>query len=110
MGSTRSVGVADGVGGWVELGIDAGMFSRELMERSHNFVKTENEVDPANILHHAYFNTNALGTCTACIVCLDGEELKAINVGDSGFSVFRRSEADSWAVYFQTTEQVHFFN
>ena len=28
--STRSVGVADGVGGWVELGIDAGMFSREV--------------------------------------------------------------------------------
>ena len=48
--------------------------------------------------------------------------MKAINVGDSGFSILRRQTDDTksaadlnddppqWALYFQTTEQTHFFN
>ena len=48
--------------------------------------------------------------------------MKAINVGDSGFSILRRQTDDTkspadlnddppqWALYFKTTEQTHFFN
>ncbi len=113
----RVVGVADGVGGWVELGIDAGAFSRELMGHAKAFARDKECLDPSDILHEAYFKTTALGTCTACIVSLDGTELRAINVGDSGFSVLRRTEGGgsngdhpAWALFFQTTEQTHFFN
>ena len=118
----RVVGVADGVGGWVELGIDAGAFSRELMGHAEAFAHDKQCLDPSDILHEAYFKTTALGTCTACIVSIDGTELRAINVGDSGFSVLRRTEGGSgggdsgdadhptWALFFQTTEQTHFFN
>ena len=117
-------GVADGVGGWIEMGIDAGAFSRELMNNAKDFAKKEDSLNPGDILASAYFSTTALGTCTACIIALDGEELRAINVGDSGFSILRRQvdkdpsrdtseindDPPQWALYFQTTEQTHFFN
>ena len=113
--NSKIIGVADGVGGWVELGIDAGAFSRELMEHARMFCLESGSLDPSEILHEAYRKTTALGTCTACLVSIDGTELRAINVGDSGFSVFRRTEDGTtehpqWALYFQTTEQTHFFN
>ena len=128
--NNRVLGVADGVGGWVELGIDAGAFSRELMGNAKSYATSEDSLDPGDILHDAYFKTTALGTCTACLVSLDGGELKAINVGDSGFSVLRRldrrgadlnaangsvgsncgDKAHQWALFFETTEQTHFFN
>ena len=115
-------GVADGVGGWIEMGIDAGAFSRQLMGSANKFAVEENSLDPGAILSSAYFSTTEMGTCTACIIALDGKELRAINVGDSGFSILRRqidaskSKADlnddppQWSLYFQTTEQTHFFN
>ncbi|TMW89866.1 hypothetical protein EJD97_016539 [Solanum chilense] len=31
----KTIGVADGVGGWAKQGIDAGIYSRELMKNSH---------------------------------------------------------------------------
>ena len=118
----KIAGVADGVGGWVEMGIDAGAFSRELMAGAKKFANDEDSLDPGAILASAYFSTTALGTCTACIVALDGDELRAINVGDSGFSILRRQinpskdteelndDPPQWSLYFQTTEQTHFFN
>lgn len=122
--NNQIAGVADGVGGWIEMGIDAGAFSRELMNNAKDFAKKEDSLNPGDILASAYFSTTALGTCTACIIALDGEELRAINVGDSGFSILRRQvdqdpsraiseindDPPQWALYFQTTEQTHFFN
>jgi protein phosphatase PTC7 len=120
--NNQVAGVADGVGGWVEMGIDAGAFSRELMGGAEKFAINENSLDPYAMLNSAYFSTTALGTCTACIIALDGKELRAIIVGDSGFSILRRQteshkdknelndDPPHWALFFQTTEQVHFFN
>lgn len=33
--SGMAVGVADGVGGWAEVGVDPGLYSRELMEHAN---------------------------------------------------------------------------
>merc|ERR1719272_1117808 len=104
------------------MGIDAGAFSRELMNGAKEFAAKENSLIPGDMLASAYFSTTSLGTCTACIIALEGNEMKAINVGDSGFSILRRQTDDTksaadlnddppqWALYFQTTEQTHFFN
>jgi hypothetical protein len=35
----RASGVADGVGGWIEQGVDAGEYSRSLMENAHSYYK-----------------------------------------------------------------------
>ena len=83
------------------------------MEHARSFVNETGNSEPFEILQHAYFQTNSLGTCTACLVAIDHNELSAANLGDSGFIVLRRlpnASAKEWGLYFQTTEQVHFFN
>ena len=63
-------------GGWIEMGIDAGAFSRELMNGAKEFASKENSLIPGDMLASAYFSTTSLGTCTACIIALEGNEMK----------------------------------
>jgi hypothetical protein len=60
-------------GGWIEMGIDAGAFSRELMNGAKEFASKENSLIPGDMLASAYFSTTSLGTCTACIIALEGK-------------------------------------
>lgn len=66
------VGVADGVGGWAKLGVDAGEYARELTSHAEKAVRASPEgcVDPHQVLATAHARTNALGSSTACIVAL----------------------------------------
>ncbi|XP_071925072.1 probable protein phosphatase 2C 55 isoform X2 [Coffea arabica] len=68
----QAIGVADGVGGWAELGVDAGLYARELMSNSVTAIEDEpkGSVDPARVLEKAYMSTKARGSSTACIVAL----------------------------------------
>ncbi|KAJ0818695.1 putative protein-serine/threonine phosphatase [Helianthus annuus] len=103
----QAIGVADGVGGWADLGIDAGKYARELMSNSVSAVQDEpkGSVDPARVLEKAYTNTKAKGSSTACIIALTNQGLNAINLGDSGFMVVR----DGCTV-FRSPAQQHDFN
>ncbi|CAN1323543.1 Probable protein phosphatase 2C 55 [Linum perenne] len=87
----HAIGVADGVGGWADLGVDAGQYSRELMSHSVSAIREEpkGSVDPARVLEKAHSSTKAKGSSTACIIALTEEGLRAINLGDSGFMVVR---------------------
>ncbi|CAN1323544.1 Probable protein phosphatase 2C 55 [Linum perenne] len=88
----HAIGVADGVGGWADLGVDAGQYSRELMSHSVSAIREEpkGSVDPARVLEKAHSSTKAKGSSTACIIALTEEQgLRAINLGDSGFMVVR---------------------
>lgn len=71
----QAIGVADGVGGWADLGVDAGQYSRELMSHSVNAVKEEpkGSIDPARVLEKAHSITKAKGSSTACIIALTDE-------------------------------------
>ena len=55
------------------MGIDAGAFSRELMNGAKEFASKENSLIPGDMLASAYFSTTSLGTCTACIIALEGK-------------------------------------
>ncbi|KAJ8762279.1 hypothetical protein K2173_007436 [Erythroxylum novogranatense] len=103
----QAVGVADGVGGWAELGVDSGLYSRELMSNSVSAVQEEpkGSVDPFRVLEKAHLSTKAKGSSTACIIALTNEGLHAINLGDSGFIVVR----DGCTV-FKSPPQQHYFN
>ncbi|EPS68754.1 hypothetical protein M569_06015, partial [Genlisea aurea] len=103
----QAIGVADGVGGWADLGIDAGKYARELMSNSVNAIQDEpkGSVDPARVLEKAYNETRAKGSSTACIIALTTQGLHAINLGDSGFMVVR----DGCTV-FRSPAQQHDFN
>lgn len=65
-------GVADGVGGWADLGIDAGEYARELMSQSLIAVQQEPAgcIDPARVMEKAHALTNCKGSSTACIIAL----------------------------------------
>jgi protein phosphatase PTC7 len=66
------IGVADGVGGWADLGVDAGLYAKELMRNSMTAIKDEPEgtIDPSRVLEKAYASTKARGSSTACIITL----------------------------------------
>lgn len=103
----QAIGVADGVGGWAELGVDAGLYARELMSNSVTAIEDEpkGSVDPARVLEKAYRSTKVRGSSTACIVALTDQGLHAVNLGDSGFMVVR----DGCTV-FRSPVQQHDFN
>uniref|UniRef100_A0A0A9G8F0 Protein phosphatase n=1 Tax=Arundo donax TaxID=35708 RepID=A0A0A9G8F0_ARUDO len=103
----HAIGVADGVGGWADLGVDAGLYAKELMSNSTNAIKDEPEggIDPSRILEKAYTNTKARGSSTACIITLKDQGIHAVNLGDSGFVVVR----DGRTVLRSPTQQ-HDFN
>lgn len=73
----QAIGVADGVGGWADHGIDSGLYSRELMSNSVNAVHEEPKglVDPARVLEKAHSSTKAKGSSTACIIALNNEQV-----------------------------------
>ncbi|KAJ6722558.1 PROTEIN PHOSPHATASE [Salix koriyanagi] len=103
----QAVGVADGVGGWADHGVDSGLYSRELMSNSVTAIQEEpkGSIDPARVLEKAHSSTKAKGSSTACIIALTEQGLHAINLGDSGFIVVR----DGCTV-FQSPVQQHGFN
>ncbi|KAH0986541.1 hypothetical protein GBA52_013718 [Prunus armeniaca] len=52
----QTIGVADGVGGWAKLGVDASQYARELMRNSIKSVKKQQAfggVDPRRVLNEA---------------------------------------------------------
>ncbi|XP_061370700.1 probable protein phosphatase 2C 55 isoform X2 [Gastrolobium bilobum] len=85
----QAIEVADGVGGWTDLGVVAGQYSRELMSNSVDAIQEEpkGSIDPARVLEKAHSSTKAKGSSTACIIALTDQGLQAINLGDSGFMV-----------------------
>lgn len=99
------LGVADGVGGYSERGVDAGAFSRGLMTSAFAAVVSAPPgapVCPYTLLELAYEETAASaapGASTAVILSLapaaDAEEsprLRWAYIGDSGFAVLRRGK------------------
>ncbi|XWS42028.1 hypothetical protein CRYUN_Cryun17cG0133500 [Craigia yunnanensis] len=71
----QAIGVADGVGGWAEVGIDAGEFARELMSNSVTAIQDEpkGSIDPVRVLEKAHSGTKSQGSSTACIIALTEE-------------------------------------
>ncbi|TDL27463.1 protein serine/threonine phosphatase 2C [Rickenella mellea] len=128
-----ALGVADGVGGWVDVGVDPSLFSQALMYHAHRYAKQgwagEPEIDPTQeyeereeiegwemsprecleLAHDAVIREKAVnaGSSTACVINLNASSghLRSANLGDSGFCIIRSSSA----IYTQPP-QTHFFN
>ncbi|XP_051126960.1 probable protein phosphatase 2C 80 isoform X2 [Andrographis paniculata] len=101
------IGVADGVGGWADVGVNAGEYARELMDNSVRAIREspDSDVDPLLVLEKAHAATNAMGSSTACIVALKDQDIHAINLGDSGFIIVRGGHT-----IFESPVQQHGFN
>ncbi|KAF9099644.1 hypothetical protein BGX29_007001 [Mortierella sp. GBA35] len=129
--STRSrvaLGVADGVGGWSELGVDPALFSWALMNNAENIARLtdcvplevdlptaggeRNILDAQTILDGAYnelvqSGTVEAGSSTACILslCKTTGTLRASNLGDSAFLLIRNNKC-----IYESPSQQHFWN
>lgn len=118
------LGVADGVGGWREVGVDPSKFSSNLMRTCKRIVEQEpdlfggesgaevNRKTPMEILSQSYNalleNKNSLiGSSTACIIVFHRESslLHSANLGDSGFVIIRNNK-----IVHRSQEQRHYFN
>eukprot|EP00123_Amoebidium_parasiticum_P009409 comp19453_c0_seq1/m.22614 comp19453_c0_seq1/g.22614 ORF comp19453_c0_seq1/g.22614 comp19453_c0_seq1/m.22614 type:complete len:370 (-) comp19453_c0_seq1:329-1438(-) len=113
-GDTHLVfGVADGVGGWVEHGVDPSLFAWALMDNAEKVAKKSGGGSlPGEILELAYDavvleNKVKAGSSTACIVTVDKRTgvLNGANLGDSGMVLLRKGRT-AW----HSPEQQHFFN
>ena len=115
--------VADGVGGWREMGIDPSKFSSSLMWQCKRLVEQENELfnnaknitnqTPLDILINSYNallenkESNLFGSSTACIIVFNRESkyMYSANLGDSGFVIIRNNQ-----IVHRSQEQYHYFN
>jgi serine/threonine protein phosphatase PrpC len=115
-----SKGVADGVGGWHEYGIDPSKFSFNLMKTCKRLVEQQeadfqvNAKTPLNLLEQSYQtlledknNSYLVGSSTACILLFhhDTNLLHTCNLGDSGFVIVRANR-----IIHRSQEQQHYFN
>lgn len=120
--STDVLGVADGVGGWRDIGVDPSKFSSNLMRTCKRVVeqgltteegKTIDHKTPIEILSASYQallenkNQSLIGSSTACIIVFNRESnyLHTANLGDSGFVIIRNNK-----IVHRSREQQHYFN
>jgi len=137
--SSRSFGVADGVGGWADSGVDPGEFARCLMRFAHEGIRrdchrkgnklsttsgllSEGEADLHEELHTSLSRVAAekvQGGSTALLGQLNGRTMSILNLGDSGALLLRpalRSPPGSDKpllfprVVFRSSDQTHYFN
>jgi len=102
-----AVGVADGVGGWSQYGIDAGEYARQLMSGAKEAVEVHGLLDPLVVLWHAYRAATSLGSSTCLIITLDKQTgmMHTANLGDSGFRIIRKS-----SIFYRCKCGQHYFN
>jgi protein phosphatase PTC7 len=132
--------VADGVGGWNEMGVDPAKYSNELcLNIKKEFLKTGHQTysQLKKIFSEACYQTKSQGSCTfaMCTLDLEKEYLHTLNLGDSGYMLIRgkgagsevktpnkslnnilnknnqnNKESDTFDVLFRSEEQQHSFN
>lgn len=103
----RVLGVADGVGGWGDLGVDPALYSRMLMAGAKYITdNTPSQRDPQEIMSESFHHAvDVQGSSTCCVLVLEGNLLRTANLGDSGFLVIRNGK-----MVFRSKEQQHSFN
>ena len=107
-GSTYGMGVADGVWMWSEYGIDAGQFSKALM----NFTKDKVSNNASSLLDvvksaaEEVKQNKILGSSTFCVTLVDIRRgtMQIANLGDSGVLILGKD-----GVKFKTPQQEHSF-
>ncbi|SJX60148.1 related to PTC7-type 2C protein phosphatase [Sporisorium reilianum f. sp. reilianum] len=111
-----AIGVADGVGGWTENGIDPSLFSQALMfYASRSAAKPEEAAAPNRILAEAFEHVLkeplvVAGSATACILTLKSSDgtLRSANLGDSGFVILRQGTGKQGVFYASPPQQLGF--
>ena len=98
--------VADGVGGWINQGINPGLFSAELTKTAvSEYEKTRGKNTPVSYIDYACKTASNKFTGTATITTLtlkSDHEIWGANLGDSGYSLFHVNDDDTLEMYFRS--------
>eukprot|EP00931_Biecheleriopsis_adriatica_P095590 TRINITY_DN69182_c0_g1_i1.p1 TRINITY_DN69182_c0_g1~~TRINITY_DN69182_c0_g1_i1.p1 ORF type:complete len:337 (+),score=53.06 TRINITY_DN69182_c0_g1_i1:39-1013(+) len=121
--ASSSFGVADGVGGWAESGVDPGLFARRLLHlclEGINSQEEETDLDKALMSATSQILAERLqGGSTALLGRLTGSTMAILNMGDSGAMLLRpalrtRPGSEQPLLYprvvFRSSDQTHYFN
>ncbi|KAL4258959.1 STXBP/unc-18/SEC1 family protein [Pleurotus pulmonarius] len=120
-----AVGIADGVGGWSDQGVDSAVFSQALMyyaskvymgeivtEAALKGSSSRSRSKPKDVLKLAYDVTMTdsfvkAGSATTCLINFDAQTgmMYATNIGDTGFIIIRAG-----SIVYQSRAQYHGFN
>lgn len=115
-----AIGVADGVGGWTENGIDPSLFSQALMfyaskSASQAAANPSTGVTPNHILAEAFERVLkeplvVAGSATACVLTMDSSNgtLRSANLGDSGFVILRQGTGKHGVLHASPPQQLGF--
>jgi len=122
---SRSFGVADGVGGYADEGVDPGLFARRLLQLALAAVRSGPLSEAADLPGALAAAATGLveeqvqGGSTALLGQLNGSSLAILNLGDSGVMLLRpalRTNPGSDQpflfprVLFRSSDQTHYFN
>jgi len=99
--------VLDGVGGWNEVGVDPGLFSKQLVALIQ---EQDRRQDLKSVLVEAVKQTTVKGSSTAVLARLDDGVLKTCNLGDSGYAVFGVKGGKQVQLKFRSKEQQYEFD
>ncbi|ODV91500.1 hypothetical protein CANCADRAFT_71759 [Tortispora caseinolytica NRRL Y-17796] len=118
-----ALGVADGVGGWADLGVDPAEFSFALTDRmaeratkgslsdsEHRAGNVTAPLSALSLLRDSYeyvVNQKLVkaGSSTACVGVTHNNKLQVANIGDSGFFICRQGK-----IAHVSSPQLHYFN
>lgn len=114
-------GVADGVGGWEEFGVESSEYSETLMREAKRAAKAGSRLTPVQVMTKAYeaAEKRARGSSTCTVVKVSGggggrgetAVLHAAVLGDSTFLVIRMSSLTGrYAVVYRSPFQEHEYN
>ena len=106
-------GVADGVGGWNQQGIDPKLLTSALIDNIRTEFTTFSEEPLKRLVEKAYENMRLqrkeirFGSCTLALLTFDHatNHLNSFNLGDSGFMIVRDGK-----VFWKSAEQQRYFN
>lgn len=103
--------VADGVGGWNLSGIDPSKYAWELIRNIQKAKETAGGKSALEILDVASKGCKETGSSTCVLMLLDQstQVIDTVNVGDSGFFVYRKAENQLELVN-KSQEVLHGFN
>ena len=103
------MGVADGVGSWEDVGVDPGIYAKELMRGAADALAelVDDNAKPIDALRRAHARANdsaAVGSTTACVAYLEhGKNVVRVgNIGDCGLLTIR----DGKCVWRMPSQQV----
>ena len=94
--------VCDGVGGWGDLDVDPGLFSKYLCATMGELYDADPSRSLKEILVEAVKRNKNMGSSTAVLVKLDTKcigMMQTCNLGDSGYMIFRKETDQLKRVY-----------